>query len=929
MSIDSEHKKAEDHLLGARIENRYHILEVIGRGGLGTVYWAQDERLSRVVAVKVLRAKHRSDLRLRAMFENEARITAKLHHPGIVQIYDFGQFSGSSYMVSEFIQGRSLKQVLAIRRHLQFKQALHIVHAVAGALQYAHSLGVIHLDVKPSNILLSDDGRVLLSDFGLARMAGQSVERDFVVGTIAYMSPEQASGQPLNASSDIYSLGIVLYELLVGQRPSTQRASPSEINATAVPWLDPLGSEIPDSIAKLVNSMLVYETHDRVPEMNAVIECLRGEIESGLHVTPSIVLDGFAEATPADDTGVFNSQDILPKDAVLASYRVKLLASQPDDSRPQQPEPYIARVPFASESSHPEPMPARQDLEAAELLSREALRFPSPDNPLPGSTLHDLVIRETDGKTTKVPLDRDRLTLGRSSASELCYADDAGLSRQHMALTRINGQWHVEDLGSKNGTLVNGQRISRLTPISIRDRITVGHLEIEFASGASDANRAVVFVEPNAIIDDESSTAVASLSSILGPAPVGSQAQVGSPQMRALIRAGRELAGHRPLDELFQVIMDLSTEAVIADRGVLMTLEGDELKVRASRGDGFRISTTVRDRVLRNKESLLVRDAQADRVLREDAGIVEQGVRSVIAVPLQTNDRVIGLIYVDSPHLIREFTREDLNLLTVMANVAAIRIEHARLNEIEEAERAMAREMQQAALIQRGLMPEKPPTIAGVDVAACAVPSRTVGGDYYDFFQYSQSSLGFVIADVAGRGVPAALLASAVQAQTRVIMEEHCDLASAMRRLNRHITSSCTDNRFVTLFACILDIETGELSYANAGHVMPMIVRANGHPEILNNAAGFILGILSEADYTEARTRLEVGDVLVLFSDGLTEACDVRDQEFGEEAVAEIVAAHRTHSSAAIVELLRGKLMDWTAGYLADDLTFVVVRRLH
>ena len=119
--------------------------------------------------------------------------------------------------------------------------------------------------------------------------------------------------------------------------------------------------------------------------------------------------------------------------------------------------------------------------------------------------------------------------------------------------------------------------------------------------------------------------------------------------------------------------------------------------MRAHRGEGFKISNTVRDRVLTEKASLLVRDAQLDQALRGQMSIVEQKVRSMIAVPLQTNDRVIGLIYVDSPHLIREFSREDLNLLTVMANVAAIRIEHARLNEIEEAERAMAKEMQQAA----------------------------------------------------------------------------------------------------------------------------------------------------------------------------------------------------------------------------------------
>ena len=149
--------------------------------------------------------------------------------------------------------------------------------------------------------------------------------------------------------------------------------------------------------------------------------------------------------------------------------------------------------------------------------------------------------------------------------------------------------------------------------------------------------------------------------------------------MQALIRAGQELATNRPLAELFPVILDLSIEAVSAQRGVLMMLEGDRLVLRAHKGDGFRISTAVRDRVLKEKNSMLVRDAQLDDAFRERMSIVEQKVRTMMAVPLQTKDRIIGLIYVDSPFFLREFTKDDLNLLTVMANIAAIRIEHARL----------------------------------------------------------------------------------------------------------------------------------------------------------------------------------------------------------------------------------------------------------
>src|SRR5262249_36380793 len=155
----------------------------------------------------------------------------------------------------------------------------------------------------------------------------------------------------------------------------------------------------------------------------------------------------------------------------------------------------------------------------------------------------------------------------------------------------------------------------------------------------------------------------------------------GPTQVQALIRAGQCLSENHPLEELFPLILDLSIRAVNAQRGVVMILEGDQLVPKAHKGEGFRISTAVRDRVLKEKSSVLVRDAQLDDAFRGRMSIVEHKVHTMMAVPLQTSDRIIGLIYLDSPFILREFTSEDLNLLTVMANVAAIRIEHARLAE--------------------------------------------------------------------------------------------------------------------------------------------------------------------------------------------------------------------------------------------------------
>jgi serine phosphatase RsbU (regulator of sigma subunit)/pSer/pThr/pTyr-binding forkhead associated (FHA) protein len=548
----------------------------------------------------------------------------------------------------------------------------------------------------------------------------------------------------------------------------------------------------------------------------------------------------------------------------------------------------------------------------------------------------EVVIRDLEGRSSLVVLDRDRITLGRSSAANLCYPDDIGLSRQHLALTRLGGEWTVEDLGSKNGTLLNGARVEKPTPFRPGDKIAAGHLTIEFAGAGASEERTVVFVDNDEQFSTSATTVVASLDGVLGPQAAGAEAvdpgkthiMQGNPQMWALIRAGRELAGHRPLAELFEVIMDLSMEAVMAGRGVLMTVEGDNLKVRAARGEGFQISRTVRDRVLTEKASLLVRDAQLDQGLREHMSIVEQKVRSILAVPLQTSDRVIGLIYLDSPNQIREFSREDLNLLTVMANVAAIRIEHARLNEIEEAERIMAKEMEQAAVIQQRLLPAKPPVVPGLDIGAKATASRAVGGDYYDFIPFPDHRVCLMVGDVAGKGMPAALLMSSLQARVHVVLDDPDHLAEKMARLNRSTCSNCPDNRFITFFMGVLNAQTGELVYTSAGHNPPVVVRAKGGWEVLPGG-GVILGILPNAAYQEGHATLEPGDVLVLFSDGVTEAASPQDEEFGEQRLAELVASLQDRPAAELVEDIHKAVHEFTQGAPpADDITVVVARRL-
>ena len=382
----------------------------------------------------------------------------------------------------------------------------------------------------------------------------------------------------------------------------------------------------------------------------------------------------------------------------------------------------------------------------------------------------ELLIQCPDGQMKTVPL-TDRLSVGRSSAAELCFPEDAGLSRQHFAFEPEGDEWTVQDLGSKNGTFVNYIPLKGKLQLQPGDRITAGHLVIVYSpDSAQAAPGVVVFEGSDSSNSATSSTVVTSLEGALAnPTMVFPTGPKASAPMQALIRAGQELTKNQKLSELFPVILELAIEAVNAQRGVLMILENGNLIPRAHKGEGFRISTAVRDRVVQEKTSMLVRDAQADDAFKERMSIVEQKVHTMMAVPLQTKADIIGLLYVDSPFILREFTKDDLSLLTVMANVAAIRIETARLLEIEEAERLLQRDLSQAAEIQGQMLPAKAPTVAGADLAGFNVPCRTVGGDYYDFFPYSEGRVGLALGDVSGKGMPASLMMMALHARVQVL----------------------------------------------------------------------------------------------------------------------------------------------------------------
>jgi serine/threonine protein kinase len=277
--------KATDRNLG-----KYEILEEIGRGGFGTVYKAMDTTLERIVALKILRSELLHDPVFIQRFEAEAKMAAQLEHPNIVRVYEVGKYQGTRYLAMEYVDGQSLAEILQVRGQLTTQQAQKITQDVAAALDLAHRKGMIHRDIKPSNILIRNDGTVLLTDFGLAKAVAASFAASLtstgqILGTLRYMSPEQAEEKPLDHRADLYSLGIVLYEMLAGRPPFMGDTAIQMIRAHA-DMDPPLPSQYNKAITPAVESVilrsLAKNPDQRYPSAGQLARALERAVTRGV-----------------------------------------------------------------------------------------------------------------------------------------------------------------------------------------------------------------------------------------------------------------------------------------------------------------------------------------------------------------------------------------------------------------------------------------------------------------------------------------------------------------------------------------------------------------------------------------------------------------------------------------------------------------------
>ena len=558
----------------------------------------------------------------------------------------------------------------------------------------------------------------------------------------------------------------------------------------------------------------------------------------------------------------------------------------------------------------------------------------------------ELIVKYPDRASEHFQISRLRITIGRSARNDLCIPDPFA-SRVHAEVRSEGDEYFLQDLGSANGTLYNGSVVDAQITLTRGGRIQIGETEIIFNDSPFPLSSGATMITDNSQSIPEATIALSSAdrtTSGLFEAIEGARTREDSEphaarqsDLLALIsKVGVALLASVTLTETLEQIVTLVFEAVPADRCMIMMRDAKspELKVavarlrdRAGEVGEIRISRSVIDEVVTNGKSVLTSDAQADP--RFAGGTVMlQGVRSVLAVPLGVGANVFGIIYADSPLSDARFTEDHLKVLTTLSSVAAIRVENARLTEEQMERERLEREQQVASEIQQRFLPAAAPHIEGYELQGISFPCYEIGGDYYDFIQRDNGNMVVALGDVSGKGTAAALLMSSLHAAIHAQADTHDSIVSTIQAVNKYLTESIPPNRFVTLFYAELNPELGRLTFLNAGHNPPLIVHAGGTMEQLASG-GLPLGIMADAEFREGRTQLLPGDVLVIYSDGVSEAVNPTGEEFGPTRLYEVVARNLDASASGIRDRIESALTKFCQGTpAADDITLVIVKRL-
>jgi sigma-B regulation protein RsbU (phosphoserine phosphatase) len=399
------------------------------------------------------------------------------------------------------------------------------------------------------------------------------------------------------------------------------------------------------------------------------------------------------------------------------------------------------------------------------------------------------------------------------------------------------------------------------------------------------------------------------------------EAKTRGVQLEALYDVGLAIASTLDFEKLCEEILMRAVSLLDARRAALYLKAGDELRLASAFGGDAAMRLAIDDEE--------VVELLAGRPRPNCCAL--PGSEHLFGVPIVADGESKGVLVVGDRETrdgVGPFRTGDKRTLELLANQAAIALENAELHRQAIEKERLEREVELASQIQRQILPKGAPELAGYELAGWYRPARHIGGDYYDFFRLREGGrLAVVVADVSGKGVPAALLVSTIHSALHLLTEREEVTPQLFARLNRHVLESSLANKFITLFFALLDETSGELTYVNAGHNPGLIVRADGAIERLA-ASGLPLGLLPEATYSVDRVRLEPGDLACLYSDGITEATSPGDDEFGLDRLEALIVAERAGGLSHLVAAIDHAVVDFAAERpQMDDQTLVLLAR--
>jgi serine phosphatase RsbU (regulator of sigma subunit) len=514
---------------------------------------------------------------------------------------------------------------------------------------------------------------------------------------------------------------------------------------------------------------------------------------------------------------------------------------------------------------------------------------------------------------------RQLITLGRAIDCTIPIKDRF-LSRRHAELLFEAGEWWVRDCGSVNGTHINGTRLGP-TAIVLRsgDRIMLGDTEVVFNGD-----------EPQSqLIPTDSSSHATNLAIPLQTAFEAS----GRDHERILASLAVEFIADRPMNELFDFILDKLMDILTPSRAALALFGPDgksfaDVRVRRTdRADSadLIISRTLLNEVIGERKLISYMDATSDGKLAAAQSMIAQQIRAAVCAPLVVGDAVLGVLYLDFLAS-RQIAQPDARLIAQISRFAAVKLETTRLREEAIAKAKIDEELRTAWTIQRRLLPAELPTVAGYGFAGANKPCKTVSGDYYDVVVRPDGKIYFIIADVSGKGITAALVMSSLATAFDIFSRSAPTPAELMTQLNLTLAPRTSPTKFATVVAGLLDPETGRVDFTNAGHVAPLRISKDGTEQL--TSTDMVIGLFGAAKYRTQTTTLEPGDSLVLFTDGVTEAENADEAQLGLPPIADLLSTMHGAAADLILTTIETKVQDFICGAAAgDDVTMLALTR--